>query len=39
MIQTIDESMVLLDELEALASSANETVANAEDTSEPLSRR
>ena len=32
LIQTIDESMVLLDELEALASSANETVANAEDT-------
>ncbi|HHV93751.1 MAG TPA: hypothetical protein GXX47_04335 [Firmicutes bacterium] len=32
LIQTIDESMVLLDELEALASSANETVANAEET-------
>lgn len=32
LIQTIDESVVLLDELEGLASAANDTVANAEDT-------
>ncbi len=32
LVQTIDESVVLLDELEALAGAANDTVANAEDT-------
>ena len=32
LVQTIDESVVLLDELEGLASAANDTVANAEDT-------
>ena len=32
LIQTIDESVVLLDELEGLANAANDTVANAEDT-------
>ncbi len=32
LIQTIDESVVLLDELEGLAGAANDTVANAEET-------
>ncbi|NLK08368.1 MAG: hypothetical protein GX316_06665 [Firmicutes bacterium] len=32
LIQTIDESVLLLHELEGLASAANDTVANAEDT-------